>query len=69
MLKFMSCVRRARCGAQVLHDDGDLFGELSQHISLAEACFWLSVTNLTTIGYGNIVRFLHATHLFLYPAR
>ena len=25
------------------------------HLSLPEACFWLSVTNLTTIGYGSIV--------------
>ncbi|EIE23165.1 E set domain-containing protein [Coccomyxa subellipsoidea C-169] len=24
------------------------------HLSLPEACFWLSVTNLTTIGYGSI---------------
>ncbi|CAL8465349.1 g4884 [Coccomyxa elongata] len=26
----------------------------SAHLSLPEACFWLSVTNLTTIGYGSI---------------
>jgi hypothetical protein len=49
-------VRCLECCAQVLHDDGDMLGKLSHHISLQEACFWLSVTNLTTIGYGNIVR-------------
>ena len=41
---------------QVLHDinSDDLLGDFS-HMNLAEGCFWLSVTNLVTIGYGSIV--------------
>ena len=41
---------------QVAYDEtsDDLLGEFS-HITLAEGCFWLSVTNLVTIGYGSIV--------------
>jgi hypothetical protein len=41
---------------QVAHDEtsDDLLGEFS-HMTLAEGCFWLSVTNLVTIGYGGIV--------------
>ena len=42
---------------QVMHEgvSDDLLGDFS-HISIAEGCFWLSVTNLVTIGYGSIVR-------------
>ncbi|CAK0786641.1 hypothetical protein CVIRNUC_009855 [Coccomyxa viridis] len=39
----------------VMHEgvSDDLLGDFS-HISVAEGCFWLSVTNLVTIGYGSI---------------
>lgn len=42
---------------QVMHEgiSDDILGDFS-HISVAEGCFWLSVTNLVTIGYGSIVR-------------
>ncbi len=32
-----------------------LLGEIPTHMSLAEACFWFSVNNLLTIGYGAVV--------------
>ena len=40
-----------------MHDttSDDLLGDFS-HMHLGEGCFWLSVTNLVTIGYGSIVR-------------
>ena len=39
-----------------MHDvtSDDLLGDFS-HMHLGEGCFWLSVTNLVTIGYGSIV--------------
>ena len=45
---------------QVMHKgiSDDLLGDFS-HISVVEGCFWLSVTNLVTIGYGSIVRRFH----------
>ena len=42
----------------------DLLGEFS-HMTLAEGCFWLSVTNLVTIGYGSIVSFATAALAYL----
>lgn len=42
----------------------DLLGEFS-HMTLAEGCFWLSVTNLVTIGYGSIVSFAKAALTYL----
>ena len=45
-----------QCAVQAMHEgvSDDLLGDFS-HISIAEGCFWLSVTNLVTIGYGSIV--------------
>ena len=45
-----------------MHDEtsDDLLGDFS-HLSMAEGCFWLSVTNLVTIGYGSIVSFCHSS--------
>ena len=41
---------------QTLCEDGHaLLGEVGPHLSRAGACWWLSVTNLTTVGYGGIV--------------
>lgn len=42
----------------------DLLGEFS-HMTLAEGCFWLSVTNLVTIGYGSIVSVLNTILTYL----
>lgn len=41
---------------QVICDDrSHLMGEIPPHMSLAEACFWFSVNNLMTIGFGGLV--------------
>ncbi len=54
---------------QVAYDEtsDDLLGEFS-HMTLAEGCFWLSVTNLVTIGYGSIVSFATAALAYLFCA-
>ena len=55
------CVHASKpCAAglpnQAMCEDGrELLGELPPHLSRAGACWWLSVTNLTTVGYGGIV--------------
>jgi hypothetical protein len=43
------------CGQVICEERHHLMGEIPDHMSLAEACFWFSVNNLLTIGYGAIV--------------
>jgi hypothetical protein len=41
---------------QVICDErSHLMGEVPPQMSLAEACFWFSVNNLLTIGFGGLV--------------
>ena len=48
-------------GQAILKDGEHMLGELSPHLTWPEACLWLSVTNLATVGYGSIVSSLQLT--------
>jgi hypothetical protein len=42
--------------AVCLDQHDHLLGDVPARLSLAETCFWFSITNVVTVGYGNIVR-------------
>ena len=58
---YSSCYKQVFCEPHC-DEIPHLVGDLPRNMSLAEACFWFSVSNVVTIGFGQVV-----STLFLLP--